>query len=80
MVDVSVLYRYAWGGQPRAMHARLVGDIVTVNEVDPVTCEHTEPVSVCQWVDGALVGGTLSDTRRQAIEGLLTAAVLRWPS
>jgi hypothetical protein len=80
MVDVSVLYRYAWGGQPRAMHARLVDGIVTVSEVDPVTCEHTDPVGVFQWVDGSLVGGTLSDTRRQAIEGLLTAALQSWPT
>jgi hypothetical protein len=80
MVDIGILYRYAWRDEPRAMHARLVDGIVTVNEVDPVTCEHTDPVSVCQWVDGALVGGTLSDTRRQAIEGLLTAALQSWPT
>lgn len=77
MVDVGVLYRYAWGGQPRAMHARLVGDIVTVNEADPVTCEHTDPVGVFQWVDGALVGDGLSDTRRQAITTLLANAMQR---
>lgn len=80
MVDVGVLYRYAWGGQPRAMHARLVDDIVTVNEADPVTCEYTDPVGVFQWVDGDLVGDGLSDTRRQAIAALLTAALQRWPS
>ena len=79
MVDVSVLYRYVWGGQPRAMHARLVDGIVTVSEVDPVTCEHTDPVGVFQWVDGVLVGDGLSDTRRQAIEALLTAALQQWP-
>ena len=80
MVDVGVLYRYAWGGQPRAMHARLVDDTVTVNEVDPVTCEHTDPVGVFQWVGGDLVGDGLSDTRRQAIAALLTAALQGWLS
>ena len=79
MVDAGVLYRYTWGGQPRAMHARLVDDIVTINEADPVTCEHTDPVGVFQWVDGALVGDGLSETRRLDIAALLTAALHRWP-
>ena len=53
---------------------------MTVNEVDPVTCEHTDPVGVFQWVNGDLVGDGLSDTRRQAIAALLTAALQGWPS
>jgi hypothetical protein len=80
MVDLSVLYRYQWRGVDRAMRAHLLDTTVMVTEVDPVTCEETEPVGVFQWVDGSLVGGTLSDTRRQAIEGLLTAALQSWPT
>lgn len=77
MVDIAVLYRYTWASQPRAMHARLIDDIVTINEVHPVTCEHTDPVGVFQWVDGAIVGAGLSDTRRQAITTLLANAMQR---
>jgi hypothetical protein len=57
------------------MHARLVGDVIEVNEADPVTCEHTEPVGVFGWEDGAIVGDGLSDTRRREIAALLAAAV-----
>jgi len=75
MVNLSVLYRYQWRGIDRAMRAHLLDTVVTVVEVDPVTCEETEPVGIFQWVDGALVGtDDLSDTRRSAIAALLAVA------
>lgn len=80
MVDVGVLYRYEWRGEPRAMHARLFGDVIEIHEADPVTCEHTELVGVFAWTDGAIVGDGLSDTRRRDIAALLTAALHRWPA
>jgi hypothetical protein len=58
------------------MHARLVGDDVTVTHVDPVTCQPTEAAGVYVWTDGALVGdGPLSQTRREGIGLMLLAAL-----
>jgi hypothetical protein len=74
-VDIGVFYRYAWQGQPRAMYAQLLDDIVTITEADPVTCERTEPVGVFAWVDGAIVGTGLSDTRKTAIAAMIHAAI-----
>jgi len=79
MVDIGVFYRYSWGGESRAMHARLLGDIVTVNEADPVSCEHTEPVGVFTWVDNNIVGEGLSDLRRENITQLLLAGLQGLP-
>lgn len=75
MVDVGILYRYEWRGEPRALHAHLLDDVVTVHEADPVSCEHTERVGTFAWADGAIVGDGLSDTRRRDIAALLTAAL-----
>jgi len=80
MVNLSVLYRYQWRGIDRAMRAHLLDIVVAVVEVDPVTCEETEPVGIFQWVDGALVGtDELSDTRRSAIAALLAVAAAPSP-
>lgn len=75
MVNIGVFYRYTWQGQLRAMHAHLIGNELTVNEADPATCEHTENVGVFEWTDGVIVGSGLSDTRKQAIAALLSAAL-----
>ena len=74
-VDIAVFYRYAWLGQARAMYAQLLDNIVTIHEADPVTCEHTDPVGVFDWVDGAIVGAGLSDTRKTAIAAMINAAI-----
>jgi hypothetical protein len=79
MVNIGVFYRYSWSGQSRAMHAQLVDDVVTVNEADPITCEHTELVGVFAWVDNSIVGEGLSDTRRQDITEMLNAALQGLP-
>lgn len=74
MVDVGVFYRYTWQGNARAMHARLVGDTVTVNEADPVTCEHTELAGVFSWDGQTLTGAGLSNARKADISALLITA------
>lgn len=73
-VDISVFYRYTWQGQPRAMHAHLIGNELTVNEADSITCEHTEMVGIFRWENNTIIGDGLSETRRQAITALLIAA------
>ena len=80
MVDIGVLYRYEWRGEPRAMHAHLVGDVIEVNEADPLTCAHTERIGGFHWQDGAIVGPGLSDTRRAGIAALLAAALAQHPT
>lgn len=76
MVNIGVLYRYTWQGQPRAMHARLLGDVVTVNHADPVTCVHIEPAGEYLFTEGQLEGpGPLSQTRREAIAELLARSI-----
>ena len=75
MVNIGVLYRYNWQGSPRALHAQLLGDTVTINEADPVTCRHTELVGVLSWQNGAIVGDGLSDTRKAAISALINSVM-----
>ena len=80
MVDIGILYRYAWRDEPRAMHARYIDGTVTVTQVHPVTCVPIESHGEYTYAPEGLTGdGDLADTHRRAIAVLIAANLVTVP-